>query len=441
MSGMMKIGMMKIGMMKTFPKVMVSLCAPALAGFSVFHANFSHAQQASRVTTIALSKDSNQRVPARLPYVERMREVPADYFNRLESQPSSAQLRANLQHRPGFQPGADPTKTIIPNSATSRNWGTVRLEHTTAAVGGALPKLNTALASVPSTSPYNRTGKLYMVFSNSWGMCTASLVGKGVLVTAAHCLATYKRPNSYATQVYFVPSQYQDKGPGTPSKTNTNTAGPYGSWAASNFAVPTCYTSTGGCAQQATDAVGSNDIAIVLLANNQNNQLPRDVGIGANGYGWNGWGWNSDGYNALTQLGYPGALGVNLSTRGISMIRTDGQTVSFYGSSAAQKIHLWGSQQTPGCSGGPNILNFGNQPNITSPAVAGSFPSPNIITGVTSFGNSSIQRAGSSYFGQTAEFPNTSNIVGGINYGAGNIGELMAAACGFGGGAAAGKCF
>ena len=303
--------------------------------------------------------------------------------------------------------------------------------------------MNIPLASVPSTNPYNRTGKLYMVFGSSgWGWCTASLVGKGVLVTAAHCLATYSKPNSSPTQVFFVPSAYQDKGAGTPTKTNTNIAGPYGSWQASTLILPTCYISTGGCAQQDTaGVVGSNDIAVVLLAPNQSGQLPWAAGIGYYGYGWGGAGWNSGGWNALTQLGYPGALGVNSSTRGLSMIRTDGPTLSLYSSSAPQKIHYWGSQQTQGCSGGPNILNFGNQPSITSPATAGASPNPNIVTGVTSFGSFSIQRLGSSYFGKNTNFPNSSNIVGGIDYGAGNIGALMAHACGLAGGAAAGKCF
>lgn len=431
-------------MIRLFKKSLILLFTPSIAGFLVFHGNFSHAQEAVPGTTTTSPSASREGVPARLPYVERMQEVPVTYFNQMDRRASSVRSTVNPQHRPGALPGADPAQRVIQDSGSSRNWGTTFLEHSTAAVGGSIPKLNNALAAVPSTSPYNRSGKLYMVFSNGWGSCTASLVGKGVLVTAAHCLATYQGgPNSIAKQIFFVPSQYQEKGAGTPTKANTNIAGPYGSWEASKWITPTCYTSTAGCQQQFNGVVGSNDIAIVLLKRNASNQLPWAAGIGYYGYGWNGFGWGSGSWTTLTQIGYPGALGVNSTNRGVSMIRTDSPSYNCYSGNntdCPQKIHYWGSQQTPGCSGGPNIINFGNQPSIVAPATVGSFPNPNIVTGATSFGNFSIQRLGSSYFGQTNNFPLANYTGGGRSWGAGNIGALLAQACGPEGGQAAGQC-
>lgn len=132
---------------------------------------------------------------------------------------------------------------------------------------------------------------------------------------------------------------------------------------------------------------------------------------------------------------------------GYSMIRTDAPALSYYGATlySGTKVHLWGTQQMPGCSGSPNIVNFGRKAKLTltgeNPPTVGSYPKANIVVGATSFGNFEQQRAGSSMFGQTTNFPNASYG----SYGAGNIGALVQMECGptasgFQGGDSKGAC-
>lgn len=112
-----------------------------------------------------------------------------------------------------------------------------------------------------------------MIFADGSGAtCTASLISKGLLVTAAHCLAVYGEGSAKkATDVYFVPAQ--NKAGGSWSVAGLNAAGPYGAWRFSTYSVPTCYVN-GTCSQQSVGAVGSNDVAVVQLAKNSSGEFP-----------------------------------------------------------------------------------------------------------------------------------------------------------------------
>ena len=98
-------------------------------------------------------------------------------------------------------------------------------------------------------------------------------------------------------------------------------------------------------------------------------------------------------------------------------------------------VWIWGSQQTGGSSGGPEIINFGRQPDISSGAYIGYHPLRNILVGVTSWGfvDRTQQLQGASWFGQNKEFPSSKyKDTAGKNWGAGNIGALMRFVCGRG---------
>jgi len=421
------------------PKRLSRLSMLALMGAAAI-APAAHAQSASgSAVTIVVTPSNASRLSKPLKIVDRMPMLSPAEMQRLMR---STSIKPPVG-QPGFLPGATPMQSNKINTTGSRNWGSSLLPHTTATVAGY--KLAGSSASVdaqaPSIDPYNRTGKLYILFPDGSGQtCTASLIGKGLLVTAAHCLAEYGGPSSsLATSIFFVPSAFQA---GTSwSVAGLNASGPYGAWESLSYSLPSCYVA-GNCSQQAdgSKSVGSNDVAVIQLKKNSSGQFPWQKGIGYYGYGWNGMGFVSNtnvlktsgiNWSSLTQLGYPGKLGTSTATMGHSMIRTDAPALSYYGSTNyfGTKVHLWGTQQSPGCSGGPNIVNFGRKPELTltgeRPPTIGLWASPNIVVGATSFGVTLQQLAGSSMFGQTTNFPGRD--YGG--YGAGNIGKLVQSQC------------
>ena len=68
-----------------------------------------------------------------------------------------------------------------------------------------------------------------------WSVCSGSLIGKGVVATAAHCIASWGGGSSgFASNVYFIPAA-------TKNNTYGSTAGPIGSWSATNIVYPTSY--------------------------------------------------------------------------------------------------------------------------------------------------------------------------------------------------------
>ena len=117
------------------------------------------------------------------------------------------------------------------------------------------------------------------------------------------------------------------------------------------------------------------------------------------------------------------------------MVRTDAL--------ARQKARTneWGSMQSQGASGGPAIVNFGMTPKVKSQAHVGSSTHSNILVGTLSHGfhDSTAaeifkpHRLGASIFGRNTNFPKgIYRDSAGKNWGAGNIGALMRAACGKG---------
>ncbi len=315
------------------------------------------------------------------------------------------------------------------------NYGKLKYSYTTAVVKPLSNPKKTNLANVATSArPYLTAGKLWMQKGGSWYICSGSLIGRGVVVTAAHCIADWGGGTSgLASKVYFIPAA-------TKNNTYGSTAGPIGSWSAKNLIYPTCYIN-GTCVNYASGVLSSNDVALVVLAGNVN-KLPYAKGAGTYGYGWNGYGFTTGNslisrtkrLGQITQLGYPAALGDSRGNRGGAMIRTDSMAV-YYQPKRNVKNFIWGSQQTGGSSGGPEITNFGRGPNLSSGAWRGYRRFRNIVVGVTSWGytDKTQQIQGASWFGQNKEFSQSSyKDTAGKNWGAGNIGALMRYVCGKG---------
>jgi len=276
--------------------------------------------------------------------------------------------------------------------------------------------------------PYVASGKLLIATKkegeyNSW--CSASLIGKGILVTAAHCVHDYGKGDSgFFKSFRFIPAN-----------NSTSNTGPYGSWDAQTVWIPTAYKNgTDTCST--TGIVCNNDVATVLLKKNSNNQYPSNVSqIGYYGYGWNGYGFvkekgggrKSSKRSAITQLGYPSGLDNGaLMQRGDSYAKYTGS-----GQGKSPLNLIIGSQMNGGSSGGPWLVNFGTASSITGSS-AGKVPNRNVVQATTSWGYTSntIQIQGASTFAQNPQFPSSSYTEGGRNYGAGNIGALVKSVCG-----------
>jgi V8-like Glu-specific endopeptidase len=253
--------------------------------------------------------------------------------------------------------------------------------------------------------PYKQTGKLWMRFGADWYVCTASVINKGLLVTAAHCVWNYGNTAGYADEVRFEPARHGTVAP---------YALRYGIWTASNWWVPTVYANgTDTCTT--AGVVCANDVAIVVLNTGPAPFTGQHIASVVGRYGYYS---NNDGYASflgkqavqLTQLGYPQAF-----ESGLRMIRTDS-----LGYQADPYNVIIGSNQTGGSSGGPWLQNFGRKPATTTSVP--SFDDDNRVSAVTSWGyvSSTIKVQGASRFANNPAFPAPGNT---------NVAALISAAC------------
>lgn len=294
--------------------------------------------------------------------------------------------------------------------------------YTTARASASVLGTTTTAATVAVVSfPWRATGQLHFMIGSDPYICTASLIGPGMLVTAAHCVYEFGAgtPAGFHSNYVFVPAQ--------------NTLGappPYGAFTPTGaFIAPAYYNGTDSCIQKGI--VCSNDIAILTLAPDANGNLPGNL-LGYYGYASDGYGfipsYGGASLASITQLGYPGAF-----DSASMMERTDG-VGSYWSPDGATRQILLGTAQTGGSSGGPWLVNFGAPPTLTTAASLGSAAAPNMVVGVTGWGVNAVgsNLQGASLFGTNTQFPKASYADSkGINRGAGNIGALVAGACSY----------
>jgi V8-like Glu-specific endopeptidase len=360
----------------------------------------------------------------------RMGKVSESEVQRLFSTKSSTTGQAGGRVAPTTKGGA--SKIEIPSGTGTRTFGTSALHFTHARVAN----FTTGASNQPvSGHPYAASGRLWMGFGVTevyTSSCSASLLGPGVIVTAAHCVARFGGGTaSLARHIRFIPANFG----------NTLTSGPYGSWYWSRLRLPTAYLN-GTDPDTGTGVVTNNDVAVIeLQKRNSLGALVYPYAYGpvyTYGYAWN---YNAsnvtpNGLQAMTSLGYPGNY-----DSGQQMQRFD-SVATPTGSGADGNPFQWirGGNMAPGSSGGPWLVNFGTVPTQTGGTLGPG--GRNWVVGVTSWWTGdAVKRNGSSRFGQNAQFPGASYVFNGINYGAGNIGALMQAICGIDGGRVRGACF
>ncbi|WP_232078282.1 trypsin-like serine protease [Burkholderia sp. THE68] len=327
--------------------------------------------------------------------------------------PDTSSIVPNTDAGP-YTPGMKTQSGIVSNAQT-RAFGDFGIPYTTGRVqdGNQSASGTTTANYLSTTYPYRAIGKLTF----SAGYCTASLIRRSVIVTAAHCIQSFGGGGTLFSGWQFIPGHY-----GASGATAAQIA-PYGRWSWIALVRPSTWangTDTG------SGSARNNDIAVIALAKNASNQFIGDI-TGYLNYGWNNYSFISSPKTgnlqtaAVTTFGYPALL-----DGGAIMQRTDGPTYTTTVSGASQ---LWqGSNLTGGASGGPWIVNFrARDAALAGGAVVGN--SSNLaIVGVTSWGSSDPNAPKDNYasqFRQNTQYPNATYG----NYGSGNIASLLNSLC------------
>lgn len=322
---------------------------------------------------------------------------------------------AVAQRAPALTPGGVNDRQA---AAAPRAYGTFGIPYTSRRVStlGVIGAQSVGGNFLSRTYPYRAIGRLTFNVGTAGSFCSATVIRKGVIVTAAHCVSSFGSPTLY-TNFKFTPANYSVAGAAASVST------PYGVWNAGPLVRPVTWTNG---TDTGAGAARNNDVAVFIIQKNAQNQFIGDV-VGTIGYGWNNPSFVSSPKTgnlstaAISTLGYPGLLdGGNI------MQRSDGPT---YLTTVGGALQYWqGSNFTGGSSGGPWITNFGAQyPVYAGGTNSGTAPQMYVV-GVTSWGSSDPNVPKDNYssrFGQNAQYP-------GNNYGgrgAGNIGSLLHTLC------------
>ncbi|TVP66092.1 MAG: hypothetical protein EA343_01980 [Nodularia sp. (in: Bacteria)] len=262
-------------------------------------------------------------------------------------------------------------------------------------------------AYLSATYPYSAMGRL----TSNAGYCSATLIRRSVIVTAAHCIQQFGSGSNRNSNFTFTPAFY-------------NGSAPYGSWGWQTLARPSSWangTDTG------SGAARNNDLAVIALTKNSQGQFIGDI-TGYLSYGWNNYSFVSSSRTgnlsvaALTTTGYPELLDL-----GQIMQITDGPSYQTTISGARQIYQ--GSNFTAGSGGGAWVSNFRYQnPSFSGGANAGAASRGNVVVGVTSWRSPNPNGPKDNYssqFAQNSQYPSSSYG----SFGGGNIGSLLNTLC------------
>lgn len=354
-------------------------CAAALCAWAV--AERAVAQQASttgneRVGVATLSRatisdgDIARATPMPLPLVQiqgpqRPSKTPA-VPGATGFSPASLGTLGSGEYAAAPVGGYAPTNAPnVSNAITPQAYGTAGMPFTTARAGEL---------GRTTDWPFRAAGKLFIKTGGSIKGCSAALIKRGLVVTAAHCVMEYgsKKVRDSAS---FVPAYEQGKKP-------------FGVWTVEHVNyMKDWFEGTSGCRANEPCV---NDVVVLGLVAQNGGAYPGDK------TGWFGYRYDNDRYfvggsTQVTELGYPGSL-----DNGERMQRTDSAGTIDEGRKGNTVI---GSLQGEGSSGGPWIANFGLPSKITDSSVKpGSDSLDNVIIGVTSTGNKDMKLQTASRF-------------------------------------------
>lgn len=285
---------------------------------------------------------------------------------------------------PGFEPGRPGNGNTSPVTLPQGQPGVEAQEYgIDLGLGfGAVPytttRLNLKGVKLNRIYPFRAAGRLIFQTPQGLALCSGSLIKPGVVVTAAHCVSEFGSGGFY-TNFQFAPGYHDGDAP-------------YGVWNVSKvFAKQSYLDGTDSCA--VPGIVCKNDVAVLLLTP-QSSAYP-GTSSGFLAYGYNGYGFTPNGAAHFTQLGYPAS-----HDGGQMMQRTDSIAVV---DSASSNNSVWGSRQTGGSSGGPEVVNLGMKSVLSQGVALGNESKFNTVVGVTSWGftDQSVKIQGASPFTQT----------------------------------------
>lgn len=251
----------------------------------------------------------------------------------------------------------------VTGDVAPQQFGTSNHPFSTARV--QLRPMATTPAQLPTSFsyPYRAAGKLFFTDGAATYVCSASLIKRGLVVTAAHCVSKFGERRFY-TNFRFVPGYH-------------NGLAPFGVWSADAHGVyimQSYYYGVDSCA--VAGVVCANDVAVIRLAPQSSPTFP-GASTGWFSVGAGAWGFTPTGKTLVNQLGYPVALDL-----GELQERNDSQ--GDIDIAMAGNIVI-GSLMTGGSSGGPWLNNLGERP-LVGGATYGSYSTPNVVIGVTSWG-------------------------------------------------------
>ena len=231
-------------------------------------------------------------------------------------------------------------------------------------------ELSPRQALISNIYPYRAAGRLAFRYQGQNASCSAALIDKGLLLTAAHCVADFGKGFMADARWSFIPGYYKGRGA-------------YGAFAARDVFAPASYLDgTATCAAEAPGVVCENDVAIIVLRPNsrrhQAGSLTGWLGVGLDGWGLAGGAEDAAAAARVTQLGDPGG-----GDRAEHVVRSDSSGVALRAGEVQQT--LIGSLLDGGSSGGPWISNFGVRPRYDA-VEEPQFATPNMVVGVTSWG-------------------------------------------------------
>ena len=282
-------------------------------------------------------------------------EALADLIHTLTSPP--------LLGTPGHSPGArgDGTTEMIRLGAPPAASGVISEEFGTNNHPFSTARADLSPTATNKAYPYRAAGKLFFNIGTSTFLCSASLIKRGVVVTAAHCVSKFGQ-NQFYSNWHFVPGY-------------RNGSAPFGNWTVKSAFVLVAYLNgTDPCANPGI--ICQDDVAILLLNPSATGAYP-GTATGWYGYGWNGYGFTANGQTEISQIGYPVCL-----DNGVLMERNDSNG---FQSSSNSNNTIIGSLMCGGSSGGPWVVNLGIRPVLTG-TTAGTAPGPDTVVGVTSWG-------------------------------------------------------
>lgn len=336
-----------------------SLTFHAMAGPAEFVHNGVTVGMKANEGSKAAAFDYANSVPLRLPRAP-LQALPHITFN-LNGPPNPSKV--------GLQPGASPGKTgngqedpvLLPTTLQPSSVEIAPSEFGSGAIPFSTAR-NDSPKSTNKSYPSRAAGKLFFNTPSGPKVCSASLIKRGLIVTAAHCVAQFGS-NQFYSGFQFVPGF-------------RNGVAPYGIWNWTKvYAVASYLNGTDPCTPEASGVQCENDVAVIIVAT-KDNRYP-GTKTGWYGYGYDGYGFIAEYTTHITQIGYPVCL-----DNGLIQQRND--SMGFVGDEAPNNT-LIGSLMCGGSSGGPWLVNFGMRPVLTG-TTSGAGDLQNVVVGVTSWG-------------------------------------------------------